>query len=52
MLCDAVGELVELVDKVADVDTAHGICLGEWHLLWEALPERIGSVSVTRAWQK
>jgi hypothetical protein len=52
MLRDAVGELVELVDKVADVDTAHGVCLGERHLLREALPEEIGSVSVTRGSQK
>jgi hypothetical protein len=52
MLRDAVGELVELVDEVADVDTAHGICLGERHLLGEALPEVIGIVSVTRRSQK
>lgn len=38
LLCDTIGELVELVDKVANVDAAHGICLRKGHCLREPLP--------------
>ena len=39
-------KLVELVDKVSDVDTAHGVGLREWHGLWEVLPGSSASFSV------
>lgn len=38
-------ELVELIDKVSDVDTAHGVGLREWHGLREVLPESSASLS-------
>ena len=39
-------KLVELVYKVSDVDTAHGVGLGERHGLREVLPESSESSSV------
>jgi hypothetical protein len=38
LLSNAIGELIELVDEIADIDTAHGICLGERHSLRKPLP--------------
>jgi len=51
MLQYSIRELVELVDKVSDVDTAHGVGLGERHGLWKILPEssatfNVGSLSL------
>jgi hypothetical protein len=39
VLQNPIRKLVELVDKVSDVDTAHRIGLGERHGLREVLPE-------------
>ena len=39
MLRNAIHKLVELVDKVANIDTAHGVRLRERHRLRKALPE-------------
>lgn len=43
LLRNAIGELVKLVDEVADIDTTHGICLRKWHGLREALPVKVSS---------
>lgn len=40
MLRYAICELVELVDEIAYIDTAHRVRLREWHGLRERLPER------------
>ena len=46
MLQYSIRELVELVDKVSDVDTAHRVGLGERHGLREILPESSASFTV------
>lgn len=38
MLRHTIGELVELLDKVANVDTTHRVRLGEGHALREPMP--------------
>lgn len=38
MLQYTIRELVELVDKVSDIDTAHRVSLRERHSLWKVLP--------------
>ena len=38
LLVHTIGKLIELVDKVANIDTTHGVRLGEGHRLGEALP--------------
>jgi hypothetical protein len=50
LLRDAISELVKLVDKVADVDAAHGICLRERHGLRETLPASQLGKTLTRTW--
>jgi hypothetical protein len=46
VLQNPIRKLVELVDKVSDVDTAHGVGLGERHGLREVLPESSASSRV------
>jgi hypothetical protein len=46
VLQHSIRKLVELVDKVPDVDTAHRVGLGERHGLGEVLPESSESSSV------
>jgi hypothetical protein len=44
MLQNTVRELIELIDEISDIYTAHWVGLRERHCLWEVLP--IQSVSV------
>jgi len=46
VLQHTIRELVELIDKVSDVDTAHRVGLGERHGLREILPESSASFTV------
>lgn len=39
LLSHPICKLVELIHKVSNVDTAHGIRLGEGHRLRESLPD-------------
>jgi hypothetical protein len=41
MLQYAVRKLIELIDEIPNIDTAHGVCLGERHRLGEVLPGKI-----------
>jgi hypothetical protein len=41
VLQHSVRKLVELIDKISDVDATHGIGLRERHRLWEVLPGQV-----------
>jgi hypothetical protein len=49
MLQHSVGKLVELIDKISNVDATHGVGLREWHRLWKVLPTQVSYDPSTRS---